>query len=85
MNMPGFTADVSLYDMTATYLVVTRITTPAANGLVQASAKPNRGVARFCNSIADNCLNSCSPYDNSCRFSCNDIFFNCYNFNVKRE
>lgn len=79
MNLPGFTADASLYDARTSVLRMATSPAPASNGSVQMAAKKiDRGAARFCNAMANWCLDGCDPYDNDCRFGCNDGFFTCY-------
>lgn len=78
MNMPGFTADTSLYVTKTSYHMATGSTTPTSNALVEMSLKANRFAGRICGQISSDCTSNCNPADDSCRNGCTGLFFNCY-------
>jgi hypothetical protein len=78
MNMPGFTAENSVYATTTSYRMATGRTATTSSALVEMSAKASRFAGRVCARISNGCTASCNPYDYSCRDGCNDLFFNCY-------
>jgi hypothetical protein len=80
MNMPGFTAEASLYRGAMSYQTVANfrdsrlLLMPALGKGVQTGGK---SCSARCADAANNCTSGCRPEDSACRDDCDSAFWCC--------
>jgi hypothetical protein len=73
-NIPGFTADGSLYGPSMKYPMVARSRDSRAQVMPALPVETGPG---FCARKANECTDNCRPEDSACRDECDTLFWCC--------
>jgi hypothetical protein len=76
MNMPGFTAEASLYNSNSRFRMSAINLATSLHGQIEPSL--SRVWGAICASAATGCTDGCAPRDGACRSSCVDFLFDCF-------